>query len=184
MKKIMFNSHIGLEAEVLNGYKTMTRRALPDSVRERDALKLAKYRVGEVIAVAQSYKAVSDYLLGEGRLGEMLEPDTYIFRERYLGAGWNNKMFVRAEDMPHRIEITDVKAERLLDISDWDCFREGVRSVGGIHPYCRGYTFVGSDRVFQTPVEAFRSIIDISCGRDLWLRNPLVVCYTFSLLPE
>lgn len=36
-------------------------------------------------------------------------------------------MFVRADLMPHHIKITDVKVERLQDISDDDIMREGVR---------------------------------------------------------
>lgn len=38
--------------------------------------------------------------------------------------GWDNKMFVRAEHMPHRIRITDIRVERLQDISDEDCLRK------------------------------------------------------------
>ena len=39
--------------------------------------------------------------------------------------GWNNKMFVRADLMPHRIKITGIKLERLQDISEEDIYKEG-----------------------------------------------------------
>ena len=40
--------------------------------------------------------------------------------------GWNNKMFVISGLMPHQIRITDIKVERLQDITNVDCMREGV----------------------------------------------------------
>lgn len=41
-------------------------------------------------------------------------------------AGWTNKMFVRANLMKRHIRITDVKVERLRDISEEDCLKEGI----------------------------------------------------------
>ena len=43
-----------------------------------------------------------------------------------MGAGWSNTMFTKADLMPHHIRITDIKIERLQNISDEDCFKEGI----------------------------------------------------------
>ena len=40
--------------------------------------------------------------------------------------GWNNKMFVASNLMPHQICITKVRIEKLQDISDEDCLAEGI----------------------------------------------------------
>lgn len=63
MKKIMFNDRYGLTKAVLDGRKTMTRRIVPQTTIDKYALLEdntiiddARYEIGEVVAVAQSYK--------------------------------------------------------------------------------------------------------------------------------
>lgn len=79
------------------------------------------YKVGEIVAVAQSYRDC-------GGVNEEGIPMWEIISSKVGGtnAGWSNKMFVRAELMPHQIRITDVRIERLRDISDVDCMAEGI----------------------------------------------------------
>ena len=71
---------------------------------------LPKYKVGEIVAVAQAYREVAHP--NDGFLD-----DRYEVKDEYA-AGWTNKMFVRADLMPHHIRITNVRVERLQDISD------------------------------------------------------------------
>ena len=40
-------------------------------------------------------------------------------------------MFVKADLMPRHIEFTDRKVERLQDISDEDCLKEGIYEDSG-----------------------------------------------------
>lgn len=40
-------------------------------------------------------------------------------------------MFVKAEWMPHRIRITNIKVERLQDISEEDIFRNLIDRISG-----------------------------------------------------
>lgn len=128
MKKIMFSDKYLLTQAVLNGSKTMTRRVLRDNVplgNREETAKHLPYKVGEIVAIAQSYKEVypnADFeMVGDDFMNE--------------SAGWTNKMFVKASLMKRHIRITDVKVERLQDISDEDVLREGVwqRSVGKSH---------------------------------------------------
>ena len=95
-------------------------------------------------------------------------------------------MFVRADFMPHRIHTTDLWFERLQDISDEDCLREGIfedaEEHGGLYttPF---YDFVGNDGDgFTNPREAFAVLIDRICGRGTWKSNPWVVAYEFELI--
>ena len=133
MKKIMFNDKFALTQAGLDGRKTMTRRVVNfDRVRTiipgRTAeccLSFSPYKSGEVVAVAQSYRDAEF-------------PPSYIIDEFHPNieneVGWANKMYVRADLMPHRIRITDVRVERFRDISDEDCIRE-VSSWMKQHPY-------------------------------------------------
>lgn len=87
---------------------------------------IPKYKVSEVVAVAQRYKDVVEKR-DEAQETLLL----YKIGEKYLtmeemGAGWSNTMFTKADLMPHHIRITDIKIERLQNISDEDCFKEGI----------------------------------------------------------
>lgn len=194
----MFNDRYGLTQAVLEGRKTMTRRMvkgyplLPDDRIEDaglfpdgyvyitanggESLMMVKccYKVGELVAVAQSYRDV---------LAEGFESDAAVLRafEQRRLVSLTNKMFVKPGLMPHRIRITDVRVERLQDISDEDCLREGVQFLPEINRYyfertgCEGF-------YFDTPREAFASLIDKVSGRGTWESNPWVFAYEFELI--
>ena len=126
MKKILFNDKYCLTQAVLAGQKTMTRRVLKGDVllgNWEETAKRLPYKVGDIIAIAQPYKDIVEFLpmYSDAILDEVGMP------RKEFKAGWTNKMFVRADLMPHHIRITDVKVERLQDISDEDILREGIR---------------------------------------------------------
>ena len=177
MKKIMFNDKYCLTQAVLSGAKTMTRRVLRDNVplgNWEETQKHLPYKVGEIVAIAQSYKEVypnADFeIVGDGFMKE--------------SAGWTNKMFVKADLMPHHIRITDVKVERLQDISDDDIMREGVWQLS----YDNGLFYVSTEIgyvptvAFPTAREAFWYLIDKISGKGTWESNPFVAAYSFELV--
>lgn len=213
MKKIMFNDRYGLTDAVIEGRKIMTRRLVSDRLWEiwtnyddfcnsviggiaRDGTSVSReyyhecdffkdkcrHKVGEVVAVAQSYEQVY-------RQGNM-DADDAIIRGLKYDPGMYNKMYVRAALMPHQIRIIRIRCERLQDISDEDCMKEGVLE----HPY-RGYMvdgivyknskdkeYNGSLQIFDTPREAFAVLIDKVYSRGTWESNPWVVVYEFELV--
>ena len=143
---------------------------------------LPKYKLGEVVAIAQSYKDV-DRFHRKGKNADYLEYLDSILPELKLYPGWGNKMFVKADLMPHHIKITDIKVERLQDISDEDCLKEGIIHVS---------TFLGQ-KIYHTPhvngsylstnvaQEAFAYLIDKVSGKGTWKSNPFVFAYEFVL---
>jgi len=216
MQKINFNDRYGLTQAVIEGRKTMTKRFELDADSEyivrhynpiykpqhcyyRDSrgmcqlinsntrkLFIPRYKVGEVVAVAQRYSTIAAGY-----------PDVYTFLLQVAKAhkislesvqdlaGWNNKMFAKAELMPHQIRITRIKCERLQDISDEECLREGIRQFTPnfpknfpIHPT----HFVIGDILKDTPREAFAALIDKVSGRGTWDLNLLVAAYEFELV--
>ncbi len=187
MKRISFKDSGGLNLTqaVLSGRKTMTRRAVIEQV-ERDAmvyaegkseftrvkfeyvLKHSPYKVGDVVAIQQAYIAINDSHMS-----------TALRNELERSAGFKNKMFVKAELMPHHIRITDISIERLQDIPDEDCLREGV-AFSDRH-YCR-YGIIGLPFEYDEPREAFAALIDKVSGRGTWESNPLVFVYNFELI--
>ena len=194
----MFNDRIKLTAAVLEGQKTMTRRVIkcPKNyddfkvyktaygehrfllfdaagflVDEIDWRELARYQVGEIVAIAQPYKEVcyspSVQETVENKLGMSAEDS----------AGWNNKMFVKADLMPHHIKITGIKVERLQDISEDDCLKEGIKRCN----LNKKFAF-DDKRAYNTAREAFAALIDKVSGKGTWQSNPWCFCYEFKLI--
>ena len=177
MKKIMFSDKYCLTQAVLCGAKTMTRRVLRDNVplgNWEETAKHLPYKVGEVVAIAQPYKEVypnADFeMVGDDFMNE--------------SAGWTNKMFVRANLLPHHIRITDVKVERLQDISNEDILREGVWQFYDNKKlfYVSKNIGYAPDVAFLTAREAFWFLIDKVSGNGTWESNPFVVAYSFELV--
>jgi len=210
MKKIMFNDKYGLTDAVLQGRKTMTRRIVQEKylriyedmsrlgqpchpLEEWLIRKAAAYKVGEVVAVAQSYKDAGidpHFLMFQPIKGSNYFAEMEI--EAMFTGGWNNKIFVRADQMPNKIRITDIKVERLQDISDEDCLKEGVYYDADVDGYKvfnlslpnKGWGRLFRQMYFKTPREAFAALIErpgIGHKGD-WSKNPWVFAYTFELV--
>lgn len=200
MKKIMFNDRYGLTKAVLEGRKTMTRRIIkaPLTMEGKDVYGftvvsyhnggivetievmavdedgaminniLPKYKVGEVVAVAQAYKDTC------------WTSPVLRLKDR---PGWNNKMFVYAGLMPHQIRITNVRIERLQDISDEDCLREGIFWDYGDYPYMATKVYKYNEKEeYIHPKAAFAALIDKVSGKGTWEANPWVYAYEFELV--
>ena len=147
-----------------------------------------KYQIGEKVAIAQDYNRVlTEYLSHENINNEAFKNFGEWQDDQHFGvwdkAGLTNKMFVRADLMPHHIRITDIKAERLQDISDADCLKDGVTKWLNCYIVTGIMEHHGQNNVcFGTPREAFAVLIDRLNGRGTWARNPWVYVYEFELL--
>lgn len=200
----MFNDRYGLTQAVLEGKKTMTRRLITMTLHKRNGKELTPiepddmfiasdgtahfqvgrngymvpkknqpaYHVGEEIAIAQSY--------------HMLNKSGFVAPEELdhtceSSAGYENKMFVRADLMPHSIIIRKVDVQRLQSISDEDCLAEGVHPCYGGQYWLEGPGRQVGGRLFSTPRKAFAFLIDRISGKGTWDKNPWVFAYTFEL---
>lgn len=203
MKKIMFNDKYGLTQAVLEGRKTQTRRmflkrgeeSLLHGITPEYLISVrSRYTLGETIAIAQKYEDLiknDEFYRLCGKNGMPLELIKY---ER----GCNNKMFVRADLMPHHIRITKIRMERLQDISDEDCLKEGIcrsvikNSLWGVAPirgegesgttYEHSVLGYGPWHLFPSVKRAYASLIDRISGKGTWESNPYVFVYDFELI--
>jgi hypothetical protein len=218
MQKRMFNDRYMLTDLVLSGQKTQTRNVIKIQDERINHLRgwnldyefaefgrageaplrvYSKYYVGEVVAVAQSYQKAypnADF--------EMVDKWTFMTES----AGWKNKMFVKAGLMPHSIKITNIRIERLQDISDDDCLAEGIEydSAEGLPLY---WVSVSNEGIswekykaldyevsrhecdgkpgiyfWDNPRQAFAKLIDKINGKGTWASNPYVWAYDFELV--
>lgn len=143
MQKIMFNDRYGLTDAVIDYIKNNTRRIEGGEQFQRAATSAedftyeeatgcivmccqgieifrhkCRYKVGEVVAVAQSYYHAFSPRCDIPVYGADRTP------------GWRNKLFVRADLMPHQIRITGIKCEQLQSISHDDCFARALSNRG------------------------------------------------------
>lgn len=192
MKRINFSDKFGLTQAVLDGRKTQTRRIIPNctGVRQSPFSKSGiednhgyelkpKYHVGEVVAVAQSYKEAGVHFLPE----EDDEFGCHNFPAEQT-KGWTNKMFTRANLTPYCIRITDVRVERLNDISDDDCIAEGIRDYSTSNEMRYGFSDFKREDIHcrRSPREAYAALIDKISGKGVWSSNPYVFVYEFELV--
>lgn len=142
---------------------------------------IPKYKVGEVVAIAQSYES-----LGMNPEIALDDKDGIgFYTKTKFAPGWKNKMFVRADLMPHHIRITNIKIERLQDISDKDCLKEGIykgQCGSADTHFMDAYYYKGDIQPYCTPREAFASLIDCVSGKGTFKSNPYVFVYEFELI--
>lgn len=218
MKKIMFNDKFGLTYAVLSGNKTQTRRVICKKhlqklydnhdlyetiVKSHDndfidnkineiLSPYSTYSIQETVAVAQTYnEALSpERYEGFGFSVTINNKEEFIEWEH---PGCKNKLYVKADFMPHQIKITNVRVQRIQDISDDDCIKEGISYFGA------GYYFIGdkidgsevsyishSDggyyKAYNTPKKAYAALIDKINGKGTWNSNPYVWVFDFELV--
>lgn len=219
MKKIMFNDKYGQTADVLQGRKTMMRMMVQNKylriyedmsrlgqpcypMEEWLIRRAAPYKIDEVVAVAQAYKSIEKEILAQGLPLDMKD-------EIKHHKGYNNKIFVHADFMPHHIRITDIKVERLQDISDEDCFKEGIIPITWRQHLQQDFDDFSPQKYidhnvytlekFREGIEdcwaesdpneymaeeakvAFAVLIFKMFGRKVWESNPWVFVYSFRL---
>ena len=207
MKKMMFNDRYGLTQAVISGRKTVTR-GIVDPQGKYEELRWwqpclefeeclygytenegweaiePRYNVGEIVAVAQCYEYAFFLNPDLTPTRNFLDMKGIRIVDLIHHAGFRNKMFVQADLMPHQIQITDLRIERLQDISD-DYFKEGITLLvsaddgriqwGYADEHLRYY-------MFDSPREAFASLIDKVSGKGTWDRNPFVWRIEFQLV--
>ena len=204
----MFNTKLGLERAVLEGRKTVTRRIckyqptdlnskwhwvtggdggfLRRSVHPTSPRYRPPYDFGEIVAIKQCY----DKILNPELYHELLQHYNTQFIEDV--AGYKNKMFVACKFMPHKIKILNIRVERLQDISEEDCLKEGIEkhrthTIGDKeyfrywHPDSGQLNYIPT---FPTAKEAFASLIDKVGKKGDWERNPFVWRIEYELIKE
>uniref|UniRef100_UPI00402502B8 hypothetical protein n=1 Tax=Prevotella sp. TaxID=59823 RepID=UPI00402502B8 len=213
MKKILFNDKYGLTKAVLEGRKTQTRRVLNPTMffqrletfegwSKEDisawkrsckrrfyeaqgdilqqmldyALSSSRYKIGEEVAIAQPYRMTACKVnYNEKEIKKVVS-----------SKGWRNKMFVKADLMPHRIRITNLRVERLQEISDEDCIAEGIKKNPEVLRGMWEFSYIKyvtlKFEMSTTPRGAYAKLIDHISGKGTWESNPYVFVYEFELI--
>lgn len=178
----------------VRGSKTQTRRIMkpqPDDGQIWNSILgleiKPRYKKGELLYLKEPYlddlsMKKTFYKYRKSDLNELMKeypemnPDARGF--------WRNKLFMPQSEARYFIKITDVRVERLQEITEEDCIKEGIES------------FTKDERVFKyglegwvwsdmprSPIEAYAALIDQINGKGTWESNPFVFVYDYELMP-
>ena len=185
MKGICFKEQ--LFNAIIDGRKTMTRRIIKGTVpigNWKETIKHARYKMGETVYLKEPYNDIHSNHRILYKYNDC-EPSEYGYAKGF----WENERFMPEIYARHFIQITDVKLERLREISKVDCIKEGIREEWDFETpgYSNGLNYSKRKNVFldnyhETPQKAFADLIDKINGRGTWDKNPYVFVYEFKLL--
>lgn len=185
-----------LHGKTVKNIKVQTRRIIPncDSLRESPFKKSGyetwhgkelkpRYNVGEILYLKEPYRFPPDvdfivykfdYPNGRYEYPGCDKIDTNV--------DWKNKLFMPASAARHFIKITAVRAERLQDISNEDCIKEGIEEERNWGNGTEWFTYCNGTHSFDTPREAYKALINSIDGKDTWDNNPWVWVYNYELI--
>lgn len=191
---------------LLAGSKTQTRRALnpqPDDIIEGDVPRYLRIAVGDRLWVRESgleLKRAPLFKLfahdaSPGRYWTDSDGGRYgasyseaITRESMIAGGdWRVRPSIHMPRWASRITltVTDVRVERLQDISEADALAEGIEYVpegtsvsGALYAIriANHWSYVG-----DTAADVYRLLWNGINGAGSWEANPWVAAYTFTV---
>lgn len=195
MDRIYFSDTYHLTEAVLSGTKTMKRLLVPKflfsynlvyedndliihytngKIKSVSNSPISPYKIGEQVYIIQSYKD----LYGD----ELIYPHTATWKKELRNkSGWTNKTHASTKYMKHKIEILNVHIERLQSISSDDCIKEGIIDL---HTYVDRYAYIEENKYikFDSSIQAFSKLIDLSSKYIRWNLNPYVFVFEFKLI--
>lgn len=144
----------------------------------------AKYKVGDFLWVRETWRLTDFLHVTDESYG-------YVYRASENGREWQ----ANCEDwiwkpnifMPKKacrlfLEVTDIRAERLHDISEEDCIKEGIENIEGSwykHYKARVY---GDGFDSCDAKSSYKSLWEKINGEDSWEENPYVWVINFKVV--
>jgi len=191
MQGIKFNAQ-GIKA-ILDGRKTMFRMPLsPQQIFERvhhmTENEVSKYKVGETVFVQEEFCTFPIHNIMY--VSELSDDECY---ENY---SWKQPCEMQEKHARTFLKITNIKVERLQDISEEDCIKEGGQWIGGeqLHDsgdYSDSYFYYGDlvdgwvNKEETCHISAFEKEIwnnlPYKAPHD-WKSNPYVFVYEFEVV--
>lgn len=161
-----------------------------------------KYKVGDILYLKEPYKITHshniwyvNYKFDEQAIELPFSwghkgLEKLCIQQEKSKSGWLNKLFMPAWCARKFIKITNVRAERLQDITEEDCFREGVLScgthilpdpVGAVNIYDINKEKAYTKKECFTPRDTYADLIDSINGEGTWDSNPYMWVYDYKL---
>ena len=150
-----------------------------------------KYEVGEIVAIAECYESCLKYYNEKLETSQSNDERIDIKRicdkiisltNNCTSTSYRNKMFVRGDLMAHKIKITNIFIQRLLDISDEDILKEGI-FYDNVN---KEYYFFDKEKNIRisnkTAKGCYKQLIDKVSYDGCFNSNPWVIVYEFETI--
>lgn len=177
----------------LAGRKTQTRRLVKGLAKdflqqgftpEYVAMKenhFSNYEVGDILWVRETWSKVPKTAYGSD----------HIYRadfDRAYAGGWKPSIHMKREAARLFQKVTEVRIERLQEISKEDAIREGIQPLlmSSMQRATSGQLYRNYQKEPEffndglSPIESFKSLWQSIYGQDSWDANPYVWVYTFE----
>jgi len=96
---------------------------------------------------------------------------------------WHPSIFMPKEACRIRLEITNIRVERVQDISEEDAVAEGIKKIDGPvigHPFGIPFNYNNGIVNYTTPRDAYMELWESINGKDSWGKNPWVWVIEFK----
>jgi hypothetical protein len=96
---------------------------------------------------------------------------------------WRSPLFMPRWASRTMLEITDVRVERLQEITEKDCYAEGMVRIPRVFAGIKlaQYTFPESHIEYTSPFDCFGRTWNSVNGKGSWEANSWVWCYSFKV---
>ena len=184
-KPILFSTP--MVQAILAGRKTQTRRVNNHPYFTKEELlkyTLPKFNVGDILWVRETFEIVPVQVAS-------VCPDTPELmiknKVKYKADGnesfkrWTPSIFMPKEHARLFLKVTEIRLERLQEITEADAIAEGVKRHSDYGS--TGYVHYGRIHEALTDIDAvlsFRTLWETINGIDSWRENPFVWVYTFE----
>lgn len=137
---------------------------------------LPKYNKGDILWVRETWE-YNDSMTEVYLYRQKFEED---YKEEFWGRfKWKPSIFMPRDAARIFLEVTDVKLQRLQDISRKEAISEGILEV---EPgYYLNYL---TNNVVSSPIVSFASLWDFVNGKGTWDLNPWVWAYTYKMIDK
>ena len=192
---------------ILEGRKTQTRRIIRP--QPKDDLSFLGWKLPEYVQVdfGRGVKTDSFHKFPFGQVGDVLwvretfRPKSHSFpigeHFEYKATAqadgnptdepWKPSIFMPKDAARIWLKITDVRVERLKDISEEDSIAEGCSKYGPFNEY-RGSLHPNSGamkfRAYSNPIDAYKCVWLSINGENSWNKNPWVWVIEFERIEK
>lgn len=172
-KPILFSTP--MVKAILEGRKTMTRRIKKDQSDLSNVLiGKCPYEKGMRLWVKETFFNDADFE----------EQPIYVYKadnENYPrgSSGWKPSIFMPRAASRITLEITNIRVERLQDISEEDSIKEGVETAL-VENYRMTKNYLTNQFELYNPKKSFKTLWQSINGQESWDVNPWVWAITFK----